>query len=166
MSEPTTPSNDPDQTGQPSPYSAPAGHDPYGAGATQPDAAQQGYGQQGYAQQGYPQPGYQAYPQQGYGQQGYGYPPSRPNNTMAVVSLVSGIVGLTLIPFIGSIVAVITGHMARKQIAQTGEEGGGLATGGLVTGWIGVALGAIVIVVVILFFGIFAAAIGTSSSFS
>jgi hypothetical protein len=48
-----------------------------------------------------------------------------------------------LVPFIGSIVALITGYMARKEIrGSAGALGGdGMATAGLVLGWIGVALG-------------------------
>lgn len=35
-------------------------------------------------------------------------------NTMALVSLIAGIVGLTIFPFVGSIVAVITGNIGPK----------------------------------------------------
>jgi hypothetical protein len=61
---------------------------------------------------------------------------------MAIVSLVAGIAGLFIFPFIGSIIAVITGHMAKKEISasQGRLTGDGLATGGLVTGYIGLAL--------------------------
>jgi hypothetical protein len=64
---------------------------------------------------------------------------------MAIVSLISGILGLTLIPFLGSIVAIITGYMARNEIRASGRMvgGEGLATAGLILGWIGVALGVI-----------------------
>lgn len=72
-------------------------------------------------------------------------PGDRPTSTMSIVSLVAGITGLTIFPFIGSIVAVITGPMAKKEIQQSmGALGGeGLATAGVVTGWIGIALGVI-----------------------
>jgi hypothetical protein len=64
---------------------------------------------------------------------------------MAIVSLISGILGLTLIPVLGSIVALVTGYMARNEIRASGGTvgGGGLATAGLILGWIGVALGVI-----------------------
>ena len=67
---------------------------------------------------------------------------SQPSSSMAVISLIAGILGLTLFPFIGSIVAVATGMMARREIKEAdGALGGeGLATAGLVLGWIGVAL--------------------------
>jgi hypothetical protein len=66
-----------------------------------------------------------------------------PNSTTAILSLVAGILGLTAFPFIGSIVAVITGTMAKREIeASAGSLGGeGMATAGLVLGWIGIALG-------------------------
>lgn len=68
-----------------------------------------------------------------------------PNSSMAVISLIAGILGFTLFPLLGSIVAVITGYMARKEIQESaGTIGGeGLATAGLVMGWIGIGLSAI-----------------------
>jgi hypothetical protein len=75
--------------------------------------------------------------------QGTPYAPAPPNSNMAIVSLVAGILGLTFFPFLGSIAAVITGYMARKEIEQSmgALSGTGLATAGLVLGWIGIALG-------------------------
>jgi len=70
-------------------------------------------------------------------------PPYQPipaqNSTTAIISLVAGILGLTMFPFIGSIVAVILGHMAKGEIARSsGTLGGdGAATFGLVLGYIG-----------------------------
>lgn len=67
---------------------------------------------------------------------------AQPNSTMALISLISGILGLTLIPIIGSIVALITGYMAKQEIRDSAGivEGDGLATIGIVLGWIGVGL--------------------------
>ena len=84
---------------------------------------------------------------------------------MAVVTLIAGIAGLTLLPLVASIVAVITGPIAKRQIAQTGEQGAGMVTAGVVMGWIGVAIAAIGIIVFILFFVVFAAAVGTSYTY-
>ncbi|MEV4354639.1 DUF4190 domain-containing protein [Nonomuraea sp. NPDC049625] len=106
-----------------------------------------GYGQQppsagGYGQQP-PSYGQQAYGQQGYGQQGYGYgaPPQQPRSTngMAVASLVLGIIGLIFCG-ITSIPGVILGHIALNRIKKTGEEGSGMAVGGLVTSYITVVI--------------------------
>ncbi|MGB9640965.1 MAG: DUF4190 domain-containing protein [Anaerolineales bacterium] len=70
-------------------------------------------------------------------------PYSPPNSSMAIVSLIAGICGLTIFPFIGSIVAVITGSMAKKEILNSrGALGGdGLAKAGIILGWIGIGLG-------------------------
>jgi hypothetical protein len=69
-------------------------------------------------------------------------PAAAPTSTMAIVSLVSGVLGLSLLPVVGSIVAVITGPIAKRDIyasggAQTGE---GLATAGAILGWVGIGL--------------------------
>jgi hypothetical protein len=69
----------------------------------------------------------------------YGYPPAVPKETngLAVASLTAGIVWMA---WLGSIAAVIFGHMALAQIKgshgrQTGE---GLAIAGLVLGYLGI----------------------------
>ncbi len=80
-------------------------------------------------------------------------------NTLAVVSLVAGIGSFFahVVPGIGgftvSLIAIITGYMARQQIKQTGERGMGMATAGIVIGVIHLALiGLLVIVVLFLIF--------------
>ena len=76
---------------------------------------------------------------------------SRPTNTMAIVSLVAGIAGYVIPhPFIAGIVAIITGHMARKQIRQTGEGGAGLALAGLILGYVHLALSVLFVIALIL----------------
>ncbi|MEP7359430.1 MAG: DUF4190 domain-containing protein [Anaerolineales bacterium] len=73
-------------------------------------------------------------------------PPYQPaplqNSTTAIISLIAGIAGLTIFPIIGSIVAVILGHMAKGEIARSGGTlgGGGAATAGLVLGYVGIGL--------------------------
>jgi hypothetical protein len=69
-------------------------------------------------------------------------PPGLPNSSLAIVSLVTGILGLTLLPILGSIIALITGYMARNEIRDSAGALGGdsLALVGLVLGWIGVGL--------------------------
>jgi hypothetical protein len=68
-----------------------------------------------------------------------------PNSNLALISLIAGILGLTLFPLIGSIVALIVGYMAKKEIQESmGALGGdGMAKAGLILGWIGIALGVI-----------------------
>jgi hypothetical protein len=65
-----------------------------------------------------------------------------PTSGMAVAALVMGIVGLTLLPLVGSILALIFGYMARNDIRQRPDEvsGDGLALAGIVMGWIAIGL--------------------------
>jgi hypothetical protein len=90
-----------------------------------------------------------------------GYTPATTGqtNSLAVISLVAGIGSFFahVIPGIGgftvAIVAVVTGFMARNQIKQTGEQGMGYATAGIVIGLI--HLGLLVVGVLLLLFLIF-----------
>jgi hypothetical protein len=62
---------------------------------------------------------------------------------MAVVSLIFGILGLVgVCPGLGSIIALITGNMAAGDIRREPQRysGDGLAKGGVILGWIGIAL--------------------------
>lgn len=65
-----------------------------------------------------------------------------PNNTLAIVSLVSGV--LCCVPF-ASIVAIVTGVMAKNQIKQSGgtQGGDGLATAGLILGGLSLVTGCV-----------------------
>lgn len=85
--------------------------------------------------------------------------PAKETSVMAIVSLISGILAWTLVPFLGAIVAVITGHMARKEIRNNPEtkEGDGLALTGLILGWASLLL---TILIVIFFGGLILAALG------
>ncbi len=108
-------------------------------------ASGQGYG----PPPGFPPPGSPpAYGQQ-HGQP-YGAPAYAPQKTngFAITSFV-----LSLCFFvcgIGSILAVIFGHIARKQIRERGEQGSGLATAGLIIGYIGIGITALYLVSAIL----------------
>ena len=76
------------------------------------------------------------YAEQPYRQQG--------TNGYAIASLVLGIIGMV----IGSILAVVFGHMALGQIRRTGQGGRGLAIAGLVLGYLGIA-GTLIVILVI-----------------
>jgi hypothetical protein len=68
----------------------------------------------------------------------YGYTPyaqTQGTNGMAIASLVLGIVWLW---WIGSILAVIFGFVAMSQIKERNQGGKGLATAGLILGFIGI----------------------------
>jgi len=82
-------------------------------------------------------------------QPGY-YAVGRPTNTLAIVSLALGIASYVVVPIIGAIAAVVTGHMARGQIKQTGEGGSGLALAGLILGYVHLALAVIGIVIAVI----------------
>jgi hypothetical protein len=74
----------------------------------------------------------------------YAQPPPASTNSMAVASMVLGVaefftLGLTAIP------AVICGHIARRQMKQTAQRGDGLATGGLVLGYMAIIFWAVLI---------------------
>lgn len=59
-----------------------------------------------------------------------------PTNGLAIASLV---VGLFWMWWIGSVLAVVFGHVALNQIARNGQSGRGIAIAGLVLGYIGLA---------------------------
>ena len=64
-------------------------------------------------------------------------------SSLAVVSLIFGILAYVFLPGVGALVAVICGHSARLEIhrAPPGSiEGDGLALAGLILGWIQLAL--------------------------
>ena len=65
-----------------------------------------------------------------------------PTSGMAITALIFGIGGLTFLPFLGSLIAVILGPMARSDIRRRSDEvtGDGIALVGLVLGWIGIGL--------------------------
>ena len=81
--------------------------------------------------------------------------PIRQTSSLAVISLVFGILGWTLLPFLGSLVAVVCGHMARSEIRQLqgALEGDGMAVGGLVLGYLVIALSVLAVAAIFLFFG-------------
>lgn len=132
---------------------------------SQPNA----YGQQN----SYSQPGAYSQPMT-YGAQPVFVRPAP--NKMAVWSMWMGIVGigggfvcglLSMIPFIGVIfsviamflwiapvLAVIFGHIGLGQIKRTGEEGRGQAIAGLIIGYVSIALGLIMAIVMIGILGI------------
>lgn len=82
----------------------------------------------------------------------------RSTNGKAMGSLILGVIGVTGVPFMASVVAIILGHMARHEIAETGQEGKGLATTGIVLGWIGVVL----VVTAVAFFSVLFATVSSN----
>lgn len=93
-------------------------------------------------------------------------PTYRPGNTtssLAVVSLVFGILAWCLLPFIGALVAIICGHLARGEIRRSAidsrTEGDGMAVAGLVLGYVQLAfcvLGVFLLIALVFFGFVFA----------
>ena len=77
-----------------------------------------------------------------------------PFNSMAVISMVSALAGLLIFPVVGSLVAIITGHVALKQLKTTPGQGEALAFAGLITGYISVALAGLITVIMVGFFAL------------
>jgi hypothetical protein len=75
------------------------------------------------------------------------------NSTLAITSMILGILGWTALPLLGSIIAIITGHMAKNEIRKSRGRlsGDGMATTGLVLGYANIALGLCICTIVILF---------------
>ncbi len=82
-------------------------------------------------------------------------PAPRQTSSYAVIALVAGILGWTLLPFLGSIGGIIFGHMARGEIRRSNGQldGDGLAVTGLVLGWVSVAMWVLCLLAFVLFFG-------------
>jgi hypothetical protein len=132
--------------GQPPPYAPTSGQPQYG----QPQYGQPAYGQPpAYGQQpGYGQP---QYGQPGYGQPAYGG--QAPTNTMAILSLVFA--------FVFAPAAIVMGHVAKKQIRQSGESGEGLATAGL---WLGYIFTGLYVLLCAFYIIVVIAAVGSTGS--
>jgi hypothetical protein len=62
---------------------------------------------------------------------------------MAVAAMVLGILWLY---WIGSILALVFGYVARQQIRERGESGDGMAIAGIVLGWVGIGFLGVLIV--------------------
>ncbi len=69
-----------------------------------------------------------------------------PTSGFAIASLICSIVSWFLAPFIGGVLAVIFGHIARQEIrrSQGWKRGNGLALAGLVIGYIHIAVALVV----------------------
>jgi hypothetical protein len=99
-------------------------------------------------------PAYPASPEYGYqpAYPGYGAPvmaPTSRTNGMSIASMVIALVGLLTFWCYGvpgivfGAVGAIMGHVAKRQIAERSEQGGGMALAGIIIGWISVLLGLI-----------------------
>lgn len=125
-------------SGQPysgQPYAGQQYGDPYSGGYGNPHGMQTGQPYTG------PQPGAP------YGQQPGPYAPPRGTNQNAILALV--------LAFVFAPLGIYFGSKAKKEIAVTGEDGEGMATAGVVIGWVGTGM---LVLAVLLFCGSFALA--------
>jgi uncharacterized protein DUF4190 len=88
---------------------------------------------------GYPPPGYPPPPGEYAGYVPYPVPMQQKTNGFSIASLVLGIIWIY---WIGSILALIFGYIAKSQIdGSQGTQGGrGMAIAGIVLGWVGVGI--------------------------
>ncbi len=133
---------------QSNPQSSPQG--PVAGFQQPPGYPQPGYPQPGYPQPGYPQPGLQPGYQPGVPawQGGAGYSGPKTNG-LAIAALICGIVQFFGLWLLGTIPAIVLGHMARKQIRQRSDQGAGIALAGLILGYVGLALTVVVVIIII-----------------
>jgi len=83
-------------------------------------------------------------------------PAEIPNSNTAILSLIAGIFGLTFLPVVGSIIAIITGSMAKRDILESAGtlKGESLARLGIILGWVGVSFAVLSLCLAGLIFGI------------
>jgi hypothetical protein len=74
--------------------------------------------------------------------------PGRPTNSLAIAAMSCGIAQLIAGP-IATIPALICGFIALGQIQRTGEDGRGMAVSGIVSGFVGLILEVLVVVLLI-----------------
>jgi hypothetical protein len=65
-----------------------------------------------------------------------------PSSGLAIGSLIASILGLTLVPTVGSIIGLILGYIARNKIEESAGAIGGesFAKAGIIVGWVGIGL--------------------------
>jgi hypothetical protein len=85
-------------------------------------------------------------------------------NVLAIISLIGSLLGvLFILPLIGSVGGVITGHLSLAQIKQTGERGRGMAVAGLIIGYVGVGFILLGLITLFAFLPFMFASVGTLS---
>ncbi|WP_338891044.1 DUF4190 domain-containing protein [Rhodococcus sovatensis] len=78
--------------------------------------------------------------------------PAKPKtNALAVVSLVVSILSFFTFVFILSIVGIVTGTIAKRQIAASTDGGAGLAKAGVIIGWISLVWGIVGVIALAVF---------------
>lgn len=96
----------------------------------------------------------------------YGMPTTQlPTSTLAMVSMIAGILGFGVFPVIGTIIAIITGYMARQETRAVPPKfaGDGMATAGIIMGYVQVGLFVVGICCFIAYFAFILVAASASS---
>jgi hypothetical protein len=78
----------------------------------------------------------------------YGYSPYAPTQSTNGFAIASMVLGILWVYWIGSILAIIFGFVALSQIKERQQSGKGMATAGLILGFIGLAFLVLVILLV------------------
>ena len=81
-------------------------------------------------------------------------PTVKKDSALAIVSLVCGLVGWTFLPLIGAIAAIITGHLAKKEIRDSAGtlSGNGMAIAGLIMGYVQIGFVLLAVICMLTFF--------------
>ncbi|MET3974295.1 DUF4190 domain-containing protein [Cellulosimicrobium sp. 4261] len=164
----------PPQDGSQAPYGSsvpggpqhpgPQGPDQGYPGQQQPGQPYPGQSQQAYPGQQYPGQQYpgQQYPGQQYPAGAYAPPPYYPKNNLAIWSLVLSIAAFVLsCGFFTGIPAVIVGNAAKRAVAEGQADNDGMATAGIILGWVAIGLSALGLVLLLAFFPAVLAWVGT-----
>ena len=69
--------------------------------------------------------------------------PPRATNTLAVAAMVLGVLWIW---WVGSILALVFGYIALRQIRASNQSGRGMAIAGIVLGWVGAAVGIVALI--------------------
>jgi hypothetical protein len=87
-----------------------------------------------------------------------------PTSTLAIISLIAGILSFVMLPLIGAVIAIWTGYEARKETRAVPPRatGDGMATAGIVLGWIHVGLLVVTLCCILAYFGFFATFLASS----
>ncbi len=80
--------------------------------------------------------------------------PSKKTSGMAIASLVCSIAGFFMCLFIGQILGIVFGYKARREIKDSAGavEGEGLATAGIIVGWVGIAVDIVIVLFMVIAF--------------
>ncbi|MGI5186642.1 DUF4190 domain-containing protein [Promicromonospora sp. CA-289599] len=165
---PRDPQQDPGtQPTQPLPESSPGAEPP--AGPADPDRTETFERTESFEQSGASAPYEQPAAPAAYGGQPaapaapqYAYTSSPPKNDLAVWSLVTGILSYVMCPILLGVAAIITGTMGRRAADEGLADNRGMATAGVILGWVNVGLSilGIVLFFILLSAGLLAGAFG------